>query len=65
MAPEAPEAAQKQKERMEAIGKELERTGVALDTVLKRYGVSDISEMSDTIYGRAIAGLKRTKTKVA
>lgn len=50
---------------VEEINKELARTGVALDTVLERYGISSISEMSETTYKKAIAGLKRTKSKAA
>ena len=48
-----------------AINKELERTGVALDAVLERYGVSSIAEMSEDTYKKAITGLKRTKSKAA
>ena len=64
-APQETETSRKQEERMTVISKELERTGVALDAVLKRYGVSSVSEMSDTIFSRAMGGLRRTKTKVA
>ncbi len=52
-------------ENAAAIWKELERTGVALDTVLERYGVSSIQEMDNTTYGKAMSSLKRTKTKAA
>lgn len=48
-----------------AVRRELERTGVTLDAVLERYGVSSIQEMDDTTYRKAMNGLKRTKTKVA
>lgn len=51
--------------RETAINKELERTGVALDTVLARYGVKSISEMSDAVYKKALSGLKVTKSKAA
>lgn len=47
------------------INKELQRTGVALDTVLSRYGVNSIKEMDETAYRKAISGLRRTKTKAA
>ncbi len=47
------------------INKELQRTGVALDTVLSRYGVNSIQEMDETAYRKAISGLRRTKTKAA
>lgn len=42
---------------------ELNRTGVALDEVLKRYGIEDLSRMTPEIYNKAIAALKQTKTK--
>lgn len=47
------------------INRELERTGVALDTVLSRYGVGSIQEMAEDTYRKAINSLKRTKTKAA
>lgn len=47
------------------INWELERTGVALDTVLSRYGVSSIQDMAEDTYRKAINSLKRTKTKAA
>ena len=49
----------------EAINKELERTGVALDTVLQRYGVKSVKEMDDNTYRKAMNSLKRTKAKAA
>ncbi len=66
--PEAQETgkpADKADENAAAIWKELERTGVALDTVLERYGVSSIQEMDNTTYRKAMNSLKRTKTKAA
>ena len=51
--------------RNDTLWKELERTGVALDAVLQRYGVASIQEMDDTIYRKAMNSLKRTKTKAA
>ena len=42
---------------------ELNRTGVALEEVLKRYGIGDISQMTPEIYNRSIAALKQTKPK--
>lgn len=51
--------------RVETIHRELERTGVALDAVLERYGVASIPEMTDTMYRKAVSGLKRTKSKAA
>ena len=52
-------------EHAEAINKELERPGVALDTVLKRYGVKSVQEMDDNTYRKAMNSLKRTKAKAA
>ena len=52
-------------EHAEAINKELERTGVALDTVLQRYGVKSVQEMDDNTYKKAMNSLKRTKAKAA
>ena len=51
-----------QSEKVSAINKELERTGVALDTVLGRYGVASIDDMSEAIYRSAINSLKKTKS---
>jgi len=47
---------------VEAINKELARTGVALDAVLERYGVSSIAEMSEATYRNAINSLKKTRS---
>jgi len=52
-------------DRIQVINKELERTGVALDMVLSRYGVSSIETMDDDTYRRALSSLKRTKGKAA
>lgn len=52
-------------ERVRQINKELERTGVALDTVLSRYHIGSIEEMSETMFEDAMKGLKRSKRKVA
>ncbi|MDO5399081.1 MAG: hypothetical protein Q4G33_14265 [bacterium] len=52
-------------ERLDAINKELERTGIALDAVLKRYGADSIENMSSSTYGKALSSLRRTKNKVA
>ena len=50
-------------EKANAINKELIRTGVALDTVLNRYGVSSIDDMSDDTYKSAMNSLRKTKGK--
>lgn len=49
----------------EEINKELARTGVALDAVLERYGVSSVMEMTEDTYKKAINSLKKTKSKAA
>ena len=50
-------------EKAAALDKELARTGVALETVLQRYGISSIQEMSAAVYKSAMNSLKKTKDK--
>lgn len=52
-------------EYIDGINQELRRTGIALDTVLRRYGVSSIEEMDENTYKKAMNSLKRTKPKAA
>lgn len=52
-------------EQRNLMKKELERTGVALDTVLSRYQISSIEEMTESMMANAINSLKKTKRKVA
>ena len=52
-------------DRMKKLNKELERTGVALDTVLSRYQVSSVDEMSEPIFNNAMNSLKKTAKKAA
>lgn len=47
------------------LEKELERTGVSLETVLERYGIHTLEEMTGEIHKKALQGLKKTKTKEA
>ena len=56
----APDAGQLKK--MEG---ELERTGVDLSTVLERYHLQDISQITPDIYESAMRGLRKTKSKPA
>ena len=42
---------------------ELNRTGVTLDEVLKRYKLGNISQMTPEIYHWALAALRQTKPK--
>ena len=44
---------------------ELQRTGILLNTVLSRYGVNTVEEMTPEMLGRAINSLKKTKNKSA
>lgn len=48
-----------------ALEKELKRTGVLMEAVLGRYNIQSIEEMTEDVYTKALAGLKRTKTKAA
>lgn len=48
-----------------ALEKELKRTGVLMEAVLGRYNIQSLDEMTGDIYTKALAGLKRTKTKAA
>ena len=52
-------------ERVKQMNKELERTGVALDTVLSRYQVNSVEEMSEPMFTNALNSLKKTRKKVA
>ena len=49
--------------QMTGLQRELERTGVALETVLERYHLDRPEEMSSDIYKQAISSLKKTKAK--
>lgn len=44
---------------------ELNRTGVLMGTVLRRYGLKDINEMTTEIYTKALEGLKKSKSRAA
>ena len=48
-----------------ALQKELERTGVPIETVLGRYQISDVEQMTPDIYRKALNSLKKSKTKHA
>ena len=52
-------------EQLSELEKELERTGVDIGSVLERYRIKEVSEMTGTIYKNAMASLKRTKAKTA
>lgn len=50
-----------QERQMKQLQAELDRTGVALEAVLKRYGIRDVSQMSEETYEKALSGLRRTR----
>lgn len=62
---ESGKTADKEDANVAAIWKELERTGVALEAVLERYGVRSIQEMDEATSRKALNSLRRSKTKVA
>lgn len=41
---------------------ELGRTGVTMQQILKRYGITSIQELDEVTYKRALNGLKRTRS---
>lgn len=51
--------------QMELLQRELERTGIPLDTVLGRYNIQDIGQMTPGLLEKALNGLRKTKTKGA
>lgn len=51
--------------QIELFLRELERTGIPVETVLERYNIQDISQMTPDIYNKALNGLRKTKTKGA
>ncbi len=48
--------------QIEELEKELCRTGVALETVLKRYNLTELEQMTSAIYEKAKCALANTKT---
>lgn len=60
--PVQPFLSDQQKKELSA---ELERTGVALETVLKRYKLETLEQMTEEIYEKAMKSLKRSKEKQA
>lgn len=51
--------------QMGLLYRELERTGIRMETILERYGIQDVSQMTPDIYARALNGLRKTKTRGA
>lgn len=52
-------------EQIKQLSKELERTGVALDTVLSRYQISSVDQMTVGMYMNAMNSLKKTRKRAA
>lgn len=52
-------------EQTSELTNEMKRTGVTLETVLGRYGLSSLNEMNQDIYEKAMRSLKKTEKKVA
>ena len=51
--------------QMAALEKELERTGVTMAAVLKRYGIGEPGQMTPETFTKALSGLKKTKDREA
>lgn len=50
-------------EMIQQLYSELDRTGIDIDTVLRRYGIYNIQEMSEQTYQKAMNSLQKTKDK--
>ncbi len=48
--------------RIDELQRELDRTGVSWQTVLRRYGLSDINQMTPEQYRDAMLGLKKSRS---
>lgn len=48
--------------RIDELQRELDRTGVSCQTVLRRYGLSDINQMTAEQYRDAMSGLKKSRS---
>ncbi len=49
-------------QKKELMQRELDRTGVSLDVVLERYGITSEAQLTEDIYRKAMSSLKRTKS---
>ena len=49
--------------QLSALEQELQRTGVSLDCVLSRYGISAVEQMTEAIYTDAMKGLRKSKNR--
>lgn len=52
-------------QKLKALDQELQRTGVSIETVLERYHLQEIGQMTAEIYMNAMNSLKKTKSKAA
>lgn len=52
-------------QQIQNLERELERTGVFVETVLERYHIHSLEQMTKEIYEKAISSLKKTKAKEA
>ena len=50
------------KEQMDGLATELERTGVAMEAVQKRYHIDDPKQMSEELYNKVMRALSRTRS---
>lgn len=55
-------AAKAMQERMDELQRELDRTGVSLQSVLQRYGLYTIDQMTEEQYRNAMAGLRKSRS---
>ena len=51
--------------QMDGLQTELKRTGVSMETVQKRYHISDPAQMSEELYDRVMLALSKTKSAEA
>ena len=56
-----PEEAGLSREQMAFLQAELERTGVAMETVQERYKIKEPGNMSGELYNKVMAALAKTK----
>ena len=52
-------------QKLKALVQELQRTGVSIETVLERYHLQEIGQMTAETYTNAMNSLKKTKSKAA
>lgn len=52
-------------QKLKALEEELQRTGVSMETVLGRYHLEEVSQMTAEIYANAMNSLKKTRSKAA